>query len=83
MFTLQAVWYGMNSNGTDWKSFTHIEHRAGWVGREDLVNQTPDLTPQYLLPSQWIPVLAPTDSLLWYKYKFKLHQSVAQNLSDM
>ena len=34
------------------KSFTHIEHRGGAVGREGLVNSIPVLTSKYLLPSQ-------------------------------
>ena len=38
-----------------YKSFTHIEHRAGAVGREGLVPQIPVLTSEYLLPSQWVP----------------------------
>ena len=42
------------------KSFTHIEHRAGAVGREGLGHLIPVLTPEYLLPSQWVPVLTPT-----------------------
>ena len=40
----------------------------------------PVLTPEYFLPSKWVPVLDPTYSLsLWFKYLFTLHQSVAQN----
>ena len=34
-------------------------HPAGAVGREGLMNQIPVLTPEYLHPSQWNPVLAP------------------------
>ena len=51
----------MNSNGLGrHKSLTHIKHHAGAVGREDLVHEIPVLTPEYLLPSQWVPVLGPT-----------------------
>ena len=39
------------------KSFTHIEHRVGTVCPESLVNKIPVLTPEYLLPSQWVPVI--------------------------
>ena len=42
------------------KSFTHIENRASAVGREELVYQSPVLIPKKLLPSQWVPGLAPT-----------------------
>ena len=45
------------------KSLTHIEDRAESVDREGLVNLIPVLTPEYLLPSQWIPVLPPIYSL--------------------
>ena len=42
------------------------------------------LTPEYLLPSQWIPVLAPTNLLpVRSEYLFTLHQSVPYNLSDI
>ena len=41
------------------------------------------LTPEYLLPSQWIPVLAIYSLPLGTKYLFTLHQRVAQKLSDM
>ena len=51
----------MNSNGPGrHKSLTHIKHHAGAVDREDLVYEIPVLTPEYLLPSQWVPVLGPT-----------------------
>ena len=51
----------MDSNGPRrHKLFTHIEYRAGAVGRKGLVHLIPVLSPEYLLPSQWVPVLAPT-----------------------
>ena len=57
----------MNSNGPLWgrgggvlKSFTHIEHRAGAVGREGLGHLILVLTPEYLLPCQVVPVLTLT-----------------------
>ena len=37
---------------------TLIQHRAGSVGRESLVHLIPVLTPECLLPSQWVPGLA-------------------------
>ena len=55
---IRKVWTVIAQNWN--KSFTHIEHRVGAVGREDLVNWIPVLAPEYLLPSQWISVLAPT-----------------------
>jgi len=33
------------------KSCSHIEHRAGVIGREDLVRSIPVVTPEYSLPS--------------------------------
>ena len=46
----------MNSNDTEMAhTHTHIEYRARAVG---LPAQIPILTAKYLLPSQWIPVLA-------------------------
>ena len=54
---------------------------------EQLVERVCDLnsslTPEYLLPSQWIPVLAVYSLPLRIKYLFTLHQRVAQKLSDM
>ena len=53
-------------------------------GREGLVNQIPVLTPEYLLPSQWIPDHAPCYSLpLRSEYLFTPHLSVTQHLSDV
>ena len=54
---------------------------------EQLVERVCDvnssLTPEYLLPSQWIPVLAVYSLPLRIKYLFTLYQRVAQKLSDM
>ena len=42
----------MNSNDTDWnKSFSHIEHRIGAAA---------EICRFGSLPSQWVPVLAPS-----------------------
>ena len=46
------------------KSFKHTEHPVRAVYQEGLVRSIPILTPNYLLPSLWIPVLFPTYSLL-------------------
>ena len=46
------------------KSFKHTEHPVRAVYQEGLVLSIPILTPNYLLPSLWIPVLFPTYSLL-------------------
>ena len=44
----------------------------------------PVFTLEYLLLSQWVAALAPTNSLpLLFGYLFTLHHSVAQNLYDM
>ena len=48
----------MNSNGTEMERVVY-PHRTGAVGREGFVNLEPVLAPEYLLPSQWISVLAP------------------------
>ena len=70
--------YSMNSNSLgEHKSFTHIEHRAGAVGREGLVHSIPVLTREYLLPPQWVPRPPHLSTV------FTLHQSMAQKLSDM
>ena len=60
----KAIWHSVNSKGPGRrKSFTHIEHHTGAVGREGLVHYIPILTPElYLLPSQGIPVLTPTSA---------------------
>ena len=59
-------------------------NRTWAAGREGLVNSIPVHTPKYLLPSQWIPVLAPNYSLpVQSEYLLTLHQSVAPNLSDV
>ena len=53
-------------------------HRpSSMVGREGLVHSIPVLTREYLLPLQWVP-RPPRLSTV-----FTLHQSMAQNLSDM
>ena len=52
--------YTMNSNGRGGTSRSHIERRAGAVDRERLVHLIPVLSTEYLLPSRWVPVLAPT-----------------------
>ena len=47
--------------------------RSGWL-----------LTPEYFLPSQWIPVLAPVYSLpVRSQYLFTLYLNMAPNLSNM
>ena len=40
---------------------TYIQHRASSVGREALVHLIPVLTPEYLLPSQWVPGIGVND----------------------
>ena len=53
-------------------------HRpSSMVGREGLVHSIPVLTREYLLPPQWVPRPPHLSTV------FTLHQSMAQNLSDM
>ena len=49
-----------------------MEHRSEAVGREDLVLLIPMLTPEYLPPSQWVPVLAPIYFPIRSEYLFTL-----------
>ena len=79
----------MDSHGSGLEQVVHT-HRTlnctGVVGREGLVHQMPVLTPEYLLPSQWVADVALTYSLPALPSKYLLtmhHQSVAQNLSNM
>ena len=59
------------------KSFIHIEHRAGAVSRECLVQEK--IAVLTLLPSKWVPVLAPSYLLQRQPERvFTLHQSMAQ-----
>ena len=62
----------MNDNGTELEQVIHTHH-AGAVSREGLVHLIPVLSSEYLLPSQWVLVLAPTHLLpLLSKYLFSL-----------
>ena len=65
--------YNMNSNYTKLEQVVHT-HRTSH--REGLLTLIPVLTPEYLLPSQWIVVLALTYSLPpRSEYRFTLHKS--------
>ena len=79
----------MGSNGSGLEHVVHT-HRTltctGAVCREGLDHQMPVLTPEYLLPSQWVADVALTYSppALPSKYLLTMHhQSVAQKLSNM
>ena len=64
------------------KSFIHIEHHAGAVSRECLVQEK--IAVLTLLPSMWVQALAPSYLLQRQPERvFTLHQSMAQNLSVM
>ena len=64
------------------RSFTHIEHRAGAVSWECLVQEK--IAVPTLLPSKWVRALAPSYLLQRQpKRVFTLHQSMAKNLSVM
>ena len=59
------------------KSFIHIEHRAGAVSRECLVQEK--IAVLTLLPSKWVRALAPSYLLQRQPERvFTLHQSMAQ-----
>ena len=70
MYTIYRIaYYGATISYPVWreqqrpgghKSFTHIQHRAGAVGREGFVPLIPVSTPEYVLPSQLVPVVTPT-----------------------
>ena len=74
------VWSASSWTGTNRSHTSNIMS-------EQLVERVCDLnsslTPEYFLPSQWIPVLAVYSLPLRIKYLFTLHQRVAQKLSDM
>ena len=73
----------MSSNDTELRQVVHRSDTAGAVGVEGLVSLIPDLTAEYLLPSQRIPVVAAIYSLpLRSKYLFTLHCGTI-NPSDM
>ena len=66
LYRTKAISYTVISNGKEVEQVVH-KHPTScssvWP-RGGLVNKIPVLTPKYLLPSQWIPVLpAPTYSL--------------------
>jgi len=66
------------------KSFTHIEHCAGAVGREGLVLEIPILTPEYLTSVAVVSVLfAYSFTLASVRILVPVAQSVVQNVSDM
>ena len=79
------VWYEQQLDRLEVVHAHRTNHRtscrAGWPRGFGELNPRPHSS--MFTMSQWIPVLTPTYSPLWYKYKFKLHQCVAQNLSDM
>ena len=74
---------GVSCNGPGRKkSFTHIEHRAGAVSRECLVQEK--IAVLTLLPCKWVRALAPSYLLQRQPERvFIFHQSMAQNLSVM
>ena len=51
------IWTATVRDGN--KSFTHIEHRVSVVGPMGLVLLISVLSPEYLLPPLWVPVLSP------------------------
>ena len=77
-----------NDSGLEQIVHTHgTSDRCGWPRGFCELN-IPVLSSEYFLPCQLVPVLAPTYSrsrstTLQSDHLFTLHQSVAQNLSDM
>ena len=67
--TRKAIWYTVVWTATAWnwkKGFQHTHRascRSGWP--RGFGNCILALTPEYLLPFQWFPVLTPTYSLSW------------------
>ena len=63
-YLVLKIRFSMNSNDIEPEQVVHTHwtsRRGSWPRGFDLI---PVLTPEYLLPSQWIPVLAPIYSLL-------------------
>ena len=80
MSTRKAIQNSMNANGLGLEQvfYTHgqqhiVRSGFGAVGRKGTLN--PSLTLEYLLPSQWVLVLAPYSFLLRSEYQFTLHQN--------
>ena len=79
-----------NNKGSGLEQIVHTygtSDRCGWPRGFCELN-IPVLSSEYFLPCQLVPVLAPTYSrsrstILQSDHLFTLHQSVAQNLSDM
>ena len=66
------------------KSFTHIEHCAGAVGREGLVLEIPILTPEYLTSVAVVSVLfAYSFTFASVRILVPIAQSVVQNVFDI
>ena len=64
MPTCEAIRYSTNGKGTEVKQVVHTHQTSyGAVGGESLVHLISILTFEYLLPVQWVPVLAPTHLL--------------------
>ena len=62
-YLVLKIRFSMNSNDIEPEQVVHTHwtsHRSSWPRGFDLI---PVLTPEYLLPSQWIPVLPPIYSL--------------------
>jgi len=83
--TRKVIWYTAvwTATARNWKKGFQHTHRAscrsGWP--RGFGNSIPALTPEYLLPFQWFPVLTPTYSLLWPSEEvFTLHQSMAERV---
>ena len=83
--TRKAIWYTVvwTATARKWKKGFQRTHRAscrsGWP--RGFGNSIPALTPDYLLPFQWFPVLTPTYSLLLPSEEvFTLHQSMAERV---
>ena len=64
MPTCKGIRYSTNGKGTEVKQVVHTHQTSyGAVGGESLVHLISILTFEYLLPVQWVSVLAPTHLL--------------------
>ena len=83
----QPIRYSMNGNRTELEQV--VQSHTSNIAPERLAvrvwcTKSQSSLLNILLPSQWIPVLAPTYSLLLRsEYLFTLHPRVVQNLFDM
>ena len=78
MPTCKGIRYSTNGKGTEVKQVVHTHQTSyGAVGGESLVHLISILTFEYLLPVQWVSVLAPTHLLP--EHPFTLRRRMAKH----